>query len=71
MLDPFMGSGTAVLEAALAHRTAMGVDIDPLATLIARVKTTSLEIERVEEWGRHIVEDAHGGAAWQTGHCAG
>ena len=31
VLDPMMGSGTAVLEALLAHRRAAGFDLDPLA----------------------------------------
>ncbi|MBI4505242.1 MAG: hypothetical protein HY691_06885 [Chloroflexi bacterium] len=42
VLDPMMGSGTALVEAALLGRRAVGVDIDPLALLICRVKTTPL-----------------------------
>ncbi len=37
VLDPMMGSGTTVLEAYLAQRTAIGFDIDPLARLLAQV----------------------------------
>src|SRR5439155_3859356 len=43
VLDPFCGSGTAVLEAVLNDCTAIGVDLHPLAVLITRAKTTSLD----------------------------
>jgi len=43
VLDPFCGSGTVLFEAQLAKRRAYGVDANPLARLIARVKTTPLD----------------------------
>lgn len=43
VLDPFCGSGTVLAEAQLAGRRAYGVDANPLARLIARVKTTPLD----------------------------
>ena len=42
VVDPYCGSGTTLLEAALLHRRAVGVDLNPLAVLIARVKTTPI-----------------------------
>lgn len=42
VLDPFCGSGTTILEAALVSRRAIGVDLNPLAVLIARVKCTPI-----------------------------
>src|SRR5437773_3959534 len=33
--DPFMGRGTTVIEAALAGRTPVGCDINPLSTVLA------------------------------------
>ena len=41
-LDPFCGSGTTLLESILQGIPAIGVDVNPLAVLVARVKTTPL-----------------------------
>lgn len=45
LLDPFMGSGTALLEAKLHENfdIAYGIDINPLALLIAKVKTAPID----------------------------
>jgi site-specific DNA-methyltransferase (cytosine-N4-specific) len=40
VLDPFCGSGTTLVEAAAAGLGSIGIDVHPLATLIAKVKTT-------------------------------
>ena len=40
VLDPMMGSGTALLEAYLLDRQAIGCDSDPLAIRQSRVKIT-------------------------------
>jgi hypothetical protein len=42
VLDPFCGSGTVLVESLLAGRRAIGADTNPLACLIAKVKTTPL-----------------------------
>lgn len=42
VLDPYCGSGTTLLEAALLGRRAVGVDLNPLAALIARTKVTPI-----------------------------
>jgi DNA modification methylase len=44
ILDPFCGSGTTLVEAALAGHCAYGFDVDPIARLISKVKTTPLEL---------------------------
>ena len=45
VLDPFMGSGTTLLESYISGRNSYGIDIHPLAKLIAKVKTTPLDPE--------------------------
>ena len=47
VLDPFCGSGTVLLEANLRGHHAVGVDLNPLARLISRVKTTPLDPARL------------------------
>jgi len=47
VLDPFMGSGTTLLESYIAGRRSFGIDIHPLARLIAKVKTTPLDPKRL------------------------
>jgi DNA modification methylase len=46
VLDNFCGGGTALVEALLLGRNAIGVDINPLACLISKVKTTPLIIDK-------------------------
>jgi len=43
VLDPFCGSGTVLVEAMAAGRSAVGIDASPLAILIARVRSTVLD----------------------------
>jgi SAM-dependent methyltransferase len=40
VLDPFVGSGTTLVEAALAGARGFGVDINPLAVALSRLKAT-------------------------------
>ncbi len=43
VLDPFMGSGTTLVEANMKKRFSYGIDINPLAELITKVKLKSIE----------------------------
>ena len=56
VLDPFVGSGTTLLEANLLGRNAIGVDINPLAKLISEVKTTPIDIIMLECAVEHVVK---------------
>ncbi len=53
LLDPFMGSGTALLEGVLHpnFKKSYGIDINPLALLISKVKTTAIEPQKL--WGEY------------------
>ena len=48
ILDPFCGSGTVLLEANLRGHQAIGIDINPMARLVSRVKTTPLDPNELE-----------------------
>lgn len=49
VIDPFMGSGTTIVEAMVQGRIGVGVDINPVAHLIARAKATPLEPASLEQ----------------------
>ena len=57
VIDPFMGGGTAILEAFVAGRRVYGCDINSLSLFIAKVKTTPLSndaITHVTEWAEEV-----------------
>ncbi|KPV61890.1 MAG: Modification methylase MjaII [Candidatus Bathyarchaeota archaeon BA2] len=45
VLDPFCGSGGVLVESMLRGRDSFGIDINPLACLLARVKSTPIDPE--------------------------
>lgn len=47
VLDPFCGSGTTFLESRLLSRNSVGIDINQLAVLISKVKTTPLNMDEL------------------------
>lgn len=60
ILDAFMGGGTTIIEAIANDRFAYGIDINPLAYFITRVKTTPLSYldkELVLAWAESIELD--------------
>lgn len=59
--DPMSGSGTTLLEAYLAGRNCIALDIDPLALLLARVKTRPMPVQVLIDLGAQIIETAQ---AW-------
>lgn len=50
ILDPYCGSGTVLLECCLAGRHSIGIDLNPLAVLISKVKTNPVEKTRLENF---------------------
>jgi len=50
--DPFVGSGTTMLEATLIGLSSVGYDINPLSCLLAKVKATP-----IKEGELHIIDD--------------
>lgn len=58
VLDPMAGSGTTLVEAALAGRVGIGVDLDPLAVRISQAKIISLQSDEVLSLAENITDHA-------------
>lgn len=53
IIDPFCGSGTTNVEALLNKRNSYAIDVDPIALLLTRVKTTPLDekqLRKARDW---------------------
>lgn len=65
VIDPFSGSGTALLEAASLGIPSHGVDVDPLSALISECKVTPFTTERTRTrqllWGVRQELEVRGG----------
>jgi len=57
IFDPFCGSGTTLAEAQIRGFDAIGVDLNPIACLISRVRTTQVPINAVDA-AAEVVERA-------------
>lgn len=51
------GSGTTLVEGILASHNVYGVDIDPLARLISKVKTTSVDKKKLNETCQAVINE--------------
>lgn len=49
LFDPFMGSGTSLVEGLLQGLSVTGSDLNPLSRLIAKAKTTAYDPEQIRE----------------------
>ena len=54
LFDPFCGSGTTLVEARLNGIQSVGFELNPLARLIAKVKTTNIEEKTLELYLRNF-----------------
>ena len=48
VIDPFMGSGTVLVESTLNGKNSLGFDINPFAVFLAKVKTRKLNTPKIE-----------------------
>lgn len=56
IIDPFMGSGTTMVESLVNARLCVGVDINEIAYLVSKVKITPLNIELLYETYNQLAE---------------
>lgn len=56
IIDPFMGSGTTIVESLINRRRSFGIDINEIAYLVTKVKTTPLDIELLQQEFNKISE---------------
>lgn len=58
-LDPFTGSGTLLVEAAVRGRNAVGLDVDPVAVFVSRVKTTRMTPHHLHRGCQQVSDALH------------
>ena len=49
LFDPYMGSGTSLVEASIKGINAIGTDLNPLARLMSHVKTTHYDLSCIRD----------------------
>jgi DNA modification methylase len=54
VLDPMCGCGTTIVEALLHNRDAIGNDLNPIAVLISKVKTTLIDEEEFRYFNERL-----------------
>lgn len=59
VLDPFCGSGTTLIVAKLRGNFAIGIDVNPVATFVSRVKTNweTVNIAQFKEYSEQLLNE--------------
>jgi len=60
VLDPFMGSSTTLIQARELGRSAIGIDVDPVACLIARVVTERYSLDELHNFSNQVKDTING-----------
>jgi len=55
ILDSMVGSGTTLVEATMRNLDAVGIDVNPLCTLISKVKTTYVDPDKINKYLANLV----------------
>lgn len=56
IIDPFCGSGTSLLEAALNGMDSVGIDLNPIAYIISKAKTSQFNEQEIKLIKNFIIE---------------
>lgn len=56
-LDPYSGSGTVLVEAKLRKVKSIGIDANPLAVLLSKVKTTPIKYSVLSDVKKNLIEN--------------
>ena len=59
ILDPFMGSGGVLVEAMLHGNNSIGIDLNPFAVLLSKVKTTPLDPKKLQSIFSDIMDSSN------------
>ena len=59
VLDPFMGSGGVLVESLIQGRNTIGIDLNPFAVLLSKVKTYPINPKNLEDTFETITEKCH------------
>ena len=62
VLDPFIGGGTTLIEALRAKRKVVGIDLNPIATFVTKVKSTKISRknhDNIEKWAEDMSKNIH------------
>ena len=50
IFDPYMGSGTTLVEASIKGINSIGTDINPLARMISEAKVVHFDVSKIEKY---------------------
>ena len=55
VFDPFMGSGGVLVESMLHGNNSIGIDLNPFAVLLSKVKTTPIDPKKLQQTHKKII----------------
>lgn len=56
ILDPFCGCGTTLVESKLLNRNCTGIDLNPIAVLVSKSKSTKLNIDIIKKTSKILAK---------------